>query len=330
MPPRGSRGPPRERIFALVNKRWMLGLAIAGFVIAVIMSITLLVLWNVYIINDYRTISQLSQAIEASRFAGPEHRDPTVRWTILGVGSAFFAVILTALSLFFASYLVNRRYQRIQTDWLSMTTHELKLPTANIQLFAQTLQKPSLAEADKARFVGLILQEAQRLDGLVTRILIARRIEGGMQEIRLENIAAKAWLESARKRPAAPAFELEAEREARVRVDKRQLETILDNLVHNAHKYGDGTVPRVVVSAAGGQVTIEVRDRGIGIPPGLRKKVFRRFYRIQHREHRRRTGTGLGLYIARSLVHLMGGSMGVRVNPEGKGSAFWMTFKEVK
>lgn len=313
-----------------MNRRWILALAITGFVVAVIMSITLLVLWNVYIISDFRTISELSRAIESKRVVDPSHRDPTVRWVILAMGSSFFAVILAALSLFFASYLVNRRYQRIQTDWLSMTTHELKLPTANIQLFAQTLQKATISDQDRSRFVGLILQEAQRLDGLVTRILIARRIEGGMQEIRLENIAARAWLESARKRPAAPAFELEAEREARIRVDKRQFETILDNLVHNAHKYGDGSLPRVVVLASGGEVTIEVRDRGIGIPPALRKKVFRRFYRVQQREHRRRTGTGLGLYIARSLVGLMGGAMGVRDNPEGKGSAFWMTFKEVK
>lgn len=313
-----------------MNRRWILGLAITGFVVAVIMSITLLVLWNVYIIGDFRTISSLSQTMSDHGRAIPSHGDPTVRWVVLAMGSSFFAVILTALSLFFVAFLVDRRYQRMQTDWLSMTTHELKLPTANIHLFAQTLQKQGVPESDRSRFVGLILQEAQRLDGMVTRILIARRIDGGMQEIRLENLATKAWLESERQRPAAPSFVLSGEREARIRVDRRQLETILDNLVHNAHKYGDGSLPQVVVSAAGGMVTIEVRDRGIGVPVALRKKVFRRFYRVQQREHRRRTGTGLGLYIAKSLVKLMGGTMGVRDNPEGKGSAFWMTFKEVR
>jgi signal transduction histidine kinase len=312
-----------------MNKRWILALAITGFVVAVIMSITLLVLWNVYIIGDFRTISHLSRSMGNTQQVLQEHGDPTMRWVVLAMGSAFFAVILTALSLFFAAFLVDRRYQRIQTDWLAMTTHELKLPTANIHLFAQTLQKPGIQESDRARFVGLILQEAQRLDGLVSRILLARRIEGGMQEIRMENVAAMAWLASARKRPASPTFQLEGVREARIRVDKRQLETILDNLVHNAHKYGDGSEPRVVVLAADGKVTIEVRDKGIGVPPALRKKVFRRFYRVQQREHRRRTGTGLGLYIAKSLVGLMGGTMGVRDNPEGRGSAFWMSFKEV-
>jgi len=304
-------------------------LAIFGFVVAVIMSITLLVLWNVYIIGDFKTIAELSRAVETSNRAVQTKHDPYLRWIVLAMGSSFFTVILTALSLFFASFLVNRRYRRIQTDWLSMTTHELKLPTANIQLFAQTLERPGVAEPDRARFASLIVQEARRLDGLVSRILLARRIEGGMEDMRLEKIAISPWLTSCRTRPAAPTFEFEENDVGRIRVDRRQLETILDNLVHNAHKYGDGSPPKVVVSEHLGNITIEVRDKGIGVPPSLRKKIFRRFYRVPMREHRRRNGTGLGLYIAKSLVELMGGAMGVRDNPAGKGSAFWMRFRKV-
>jgi len=289
----------------------------------------LLVLWNVYIIRDYRTISELSHSMGPAGPLHPEHSDPSMRWLVLAMGSCFFTVILTALSLFFASYLVNRRYQRLQTDWLAMTTHELKLPTANILLFAQTLERPGVPESDRARFASLIVQEARRLDGLVSRILQARRIEGGMEDVRVERIAVHSWLRSCKARPASPTFELECPVETRIRGDKRQLETILDNLVHNAHKYGNGTPPKVVVSVQTGFVTIEVRDQGIGVPPALRKKIFKRFYRVPAREHRRRTGTGLGLYIARSLVTLMGGTMGVRDNPQGKGSAFWMRFQEV-
>lgn len=312
-----------------MNRRWTLILAIFGFVVAVIMSITLLVLWNVYIIGDFRTIAQLSRSVETGAATIATQHDPSMRWIVLAMGSSFFTVILTALSLFFASFLVNRRYRRLQTDWLSMTTHELKLPTANIQLFAQTLERPGVAEPDRARFASLIVQEARRLDGLVSRILLARRIEGGMEDMRLEKIAISPWLVSCRSRPAAPTFDFDETDVGRIRVDRRQLETILDNLVHNAHKYGDGSPPKVVVSEHLGSITIEVRDKGIGVPPPLRKKIFKRFYRVPMREHRRRNGTGLGLYIAKSLVELMGGAMGVRDNPAGKGSAFWMRFRKV-
>jgi len=319
-----------EGIFGpIVNRHWTLTLAIIGFVVAVAMSITLLVLWNVYIIGDFRTIAELSTSLGQARGARPIQHDPSLRWIVVAMGSSFFAVILTALSLFFASYLMNRRYRRLQTDWLSMTTHELKLPTANIQLFAQTLQRPAMEDADRARFTSLIVQEARRLDGLVSRILQARRIEGGMEDVRPENLAVTPWLRSCLARPAAPSFELEGEVASRIRVDRRQLETVLDNLVHNAHKYGDGSAPKVVVSAQGGWVTLEVRDRGIGVPVNMRRKIFKRFFRVPQRDHRRRNGTGLGLYIARSLVELMGGTMGVRDNPTGKGSAFWMRFPEI-
>lgn len=312
-----------------MNRRWTLILAISGFVVAVIMSITLLVLWNVYIINDFRTIKELSQSLAKTAPATVANHDPFLRWVVLAMGSSFFTVILTALSLFFASYLMNRRYRRLQTDWLAMTTHELKLPTANIQLFAQTLERPGVPDPDRARFAALITQEAKRLDGLVSRILLARRIEGGMEDMRMEKIAIEPWLRSCQQRPAAPAFELEGASGARVRIDRRQFESVLDNLVSNAHKYGDGSTPRVVLSSSEGYTTVEVRDRGIGVPAPLRKKIFNRFYRVPQREHRRRTGTGLGLYIAKSLAELMGATMGVRDNPQGKGSAFWMKLREV-
>lgn len=310
--------------------RWSLAFAITGFVVVVLMVITILVLWNVYIIGDFRTITELSTSLEAVRSkAGTTGHDPTSRWTIVAVGSSFLAIILVALSLFFTSYLVNRRYRSQQTDWLNMTTHELKLPTANIQLFAQTLQRQNLEEQDRERFVGLILQETRRLDALVSRILQARRIEGGVQELRMERLELRSWLSDYAHKGIAPIFVLKAGPTAAVRVDKVLLEAVLNNLLGNALKYGDGTAPVVEISLASGFVLVEVADKGIGIPQKYRKRIFDRFYRIPAREHRRQTGTGLGLYIAKSSVELMGGTMGAKDNPIGKGSVFWFRLPEV-
>jgi signal transduction histidine kinase len=303
-------------------RKWTLGIAIAGFVVAVLMVITLIVLWNVYIIGDFRTIRELSQSVEALRITNSHHEGGT-RWPILALGSTFLATILVALSLFFTSYLVNRRYRSLQTDWLNMTTHELKLPTANIQLFAQTLQRPGLSDSDRARFQDLILQETRRLDQLVTRILQARRIEGGMQELRPERLDMVGWLGEYSKRASTPPYRFQPCGSAVVRLDRILMESILDNLLQNATKYGDGSAPEVRTSVHGGTVQVEVLDRGLGIPVKYRRKIFQRFFRIPGREHRRRNGTGLGLYIASSSVHLLGGTMGVRDNPEGKGSVFW-------
>jgi signal transduction histidine kinase len=315
----------------MVMRRWSLAFAISGFVVAVLMVVTLLVLWNVYIIGDFRTIKELSVSVETLR-AGTNAtgHDPSGRWAIVSLGSSFLAIILVALSLFFTSYIVNRRYRTLQTDWLNMTTHELKLPTANIQLFAQTLQRKSIGESDRERFLGLILQETRRLDGLVSRILQARRLEGGVSELRLERIELRKWLDDYARRGIAPVFVLQEGPAAMVRVDRSLLEAIFNNLLGNAIKYGDGSAPTVAISHLTDYVHIEVADKGLGIPQKHRKRIFDRFYRVPSREHRRQTGTGLGLYIAKSSVELMGGSIGVRDNPIGKGSVFWFRLPEVK
>lgn len=312
-------------------RRWSLAFAITGFVIAVLMVITILVFWNVFIIGDFQTIKELSRSLESGRSGSPATGfDPSTRWWIVALGSSFLAVILVALSLFFTSYVVNRRYRSLQTDWLNMTTHELKLPTANIQLFAQTLQRSHLDDSDRDRFLGLILQETRRLDGLVSRILQARRIEGGMQELRLERFELRQWMTEYVRKGIAPIFVLVPGPPLTVRADKLMLEAILNNLLGNALKYGDGSAPTVEISAPPGHVQIDVIDKGLGVPQKHRKRIFDRFYRIPLREHRRQSGTGLGLYIAKSSVELMGGSVGIKDNPGGKGSVFWFRLPEVK
>jgi signal transduction histidine kinase len=312
-------------------RRWSLTFAITGFVIAVLMVITILVLWNVYIIGDFRTIKELSLSLENLRSgSGAAGHDPSTRWSIVALGSSFLAVILVALSLFFSSYIANRRYRMLQTDWLNMTTHELKLPTANIQLFAQTLQRSHLDESDRERFLSLILQETRRLDGLVSRILQARRIEGGMQELRMERLELRQWMAEYVRKGIAPIFVLVPGAAVTVRADKLLLEAILNNVLGNALKYGDGSAPILEISTPPGHVQIDVADKGLGVPQKHRKRIFDRFYRIPLREHRRQSGTGLGLYIAKSSVELMGGSMGIKDNPAGKGSVFWFRLPEVK
>ncbi len=305
-------------------RRWGLAFAITGFVVAVLMVISVLVFWNVYIIGDFQTIRQLAGTLQMVKpEVAPQH-DPTFRWVVVIMGSLFLAIVLVALSLFFTSYLVNRRYRRLQTDWLNMTTHELKLPTANIHLFAQTLQRKDLEDYDRNRFLDLILQETRRLDQLVSRILQARRIEGRMQEMRMDRTDLREWLLEYARRGVSPRFVLEEGPYAVVRLDKALMESVLDNLLENATKYGDGTSPVVRISRLGSEtLEVAVVDKGLGVPQKYRKKIFHRFFRIPGKEHRRRTGTGLGLFIAQSAVAMMGGSLGVRDNPSGKGSVFW-------
>ena len=286
-------------------RRWTLGVAIAGFVLAVLMIITLIVFWNVYIVGDFRTIKELSQSLESTRIPASASHDAGARWAVLATGSVFFTLILVALSLFFSSYLVNRRYRSFQTDWINMTTHELKLPIANVQLFAQTLQRPNLSKEDRARFLSLILQETRRLDQLVSRLLQARRLEGRMQELRLERVDLREWIGEYAQRPSSPGFLLHDGPTAKLRIDRGLMESVLDNLLQNALKYGNGSNPEVRTNRTGSWISVEVVDRGLGVPAKYRKRIFHRFFRIPSRELRRLTGSGLGLYIACASLQML-------------------------
>jgi len=302
-------------------RRWTLGLAITGFVIAILMAVTLLVLWNVYIVQDYRTIHDLAQSVAQMRSQHFIH-EPGARWAVLAMGCTFFAIIIVALSLYFTAYLTQRRFRSRQTEWLNQATHELKIPLANVQLFAQTIQKGHVSAQESQVFVGYILQETHRLQGLVNRILQARRVDSAAVKVRNRIEVGRMMAQVAK----AQLFQVELRAPAEelwVRGDRVMLEATLENLLGNAMKYGDGSAPVLEARRQGGHVEIEVSDRGIGIPPRYRRDIFRRFFRTPLPEHKKREGTGLGLHIVRTTVRRHHGEIGVRDNPGG-GSVFWI------
>jgi len=311
-------------------RRWSFGLAIAGFVIATLMTITLLVLWNVYIINDYRTIHELSVSLQSMRTqAAQAQHSPGLRWAVLAMGETFFTAILVALSLFFAAYLVARSFRNRQTEWLNQTTHELKMPLANILMFGQTLQKGNTPPDETAAFLDLIVQETRRLQSLVNRILQARRVDTLHKGFETMPLEVAGWLSELRRSQTYPLVWNPPAGEFWIQGERSLLDAALENLLSNAVKYGNGSPPELSLRHDGNHILIEVADRGIGIPPHLRKLVFSRFYRAPLPEHRRREGTGLGLHIARTIVRRHKGEIGVHPREDGTGSVFWIRLPQL-
>ena len=306
-------------------RRWSLGLAITGFVIATLMIVTLLVLWNVYIIQDYRTIHELSVSLQGMRRASSAAaHSPGQRWVVLVMGSIFLTAILVALSLFFAAYLGARNFRARQTEWLNQTTHELKMPLANILMFSQTLQKGTADPAETEAFLGLIVQEARRLQSLVNRILQARRVDTLGRNFETLPIEVGTWLSELCRAQSFPVVWAPPQGEAWIRGERSLLDAALENILSNAVKYGDRSPPELSLRIEEAHVLIEVADRGIGIPVRFRKHIFSRFYRAPLPEHRRREGTGLGLHIARTIIRHHKGDIGIRSRDEGDGSVFWI------
>lgn len=210
--------------------------------------------------------------------------------------------------------MVNRTAEadisRAHTDFVANASHELRTPLASIIGYIETLAEPDskVDEATAARFHGIVLREARRLQTLVEDLMSLSRIEAEKHDPPRENIDVGLLARSIRNSVAATVGEERVKLEwdeaaVIVRGDRQQLDQLIRNLIDNALKYGDPHQPVTVSIARGARdAVIEVRDRGEGIHPDHLPYLTRRFYRTDPGRSRAAGGTGLGLAIVKHIV----------------------------
>ena len=195
-------------------------------------------------------------------------------------------------------------------------------------MFAETLQSGRASTPEEVKeCLDLLSAEAERLSGLVERLLDWSRLESGSRALHRESVDVPALVahvgEVFRAQQLGATYTTELEQGLpRVWVDTDAMAQVVLNLLHNAVKY-TGTDKRIELRArrAGRAVAIEVRDNGPGIRTQDRKRVFERFYRANDLLSRQTEGTGLGLAIAKRIVELHGGGIELDSKP-GEGSTF--------
>jgi two-component system, OmpR family, phosphate regulon sensor histidine kinase PhoR len=291
-------------------------LSTAVFVLAAGMVITLLVFWNVYIISDYHTIKELYFITY-----GDSNVPAKGRWIVLAVGITFLSLVLVALSFFFVTFLRGNRFKQQQKDFVNMISHELKLPMSSIQMFAQTLVEKEVSELERARFLECILNDCTRMNNLVSHLLKAQQIERGALPVDRKKLDLVVFLKEFVGKWARPLkMQMDPSRPYKADLDPVLLELALTNLVNNAEKYGNGSIPEIGLAGDENWIRISVRDAGMPIPKKYAKKIFRRFFRMPTRETRRQNGVGLGLYIVKTVVHQHKGKIELTSgNTEGEG-----------
>jgi signal transduction histidine kinase len=247
-------------------------------------------------------------------------------------GLIFFLVIIAGMVLN-TIFLVREIRRNEQHDsFINAVTHELKTPVASIRLYLQTLQTRELDEAKRREFYTVMLEDSDRLLRTIEQVLRAgstqsqfRRIAQlrvDLAEITGECIAlARTRFHLAedalsyQSRPSGPAIVLG---------DADELKAAVWNLIDNAVKYS-ASDPRVTITleetADHSRYALKVSDRGAGISPHELKRVFRRFYRI-HGMSVRAKGSGLGLFIVRSVAKRHGGKAYAESEGSGRGSTF--------
>ena len=251
---------------------------------------------------------------------------------ILGV--IFFLVIIAGLVLN-TIFLVREIRRNDQHDsFINAVTHELKTPVASIRLYLQTLQTRELDQDKRREFYRIMLEDSDRLLHTIDQVLRAgsagsrlrrsARARVNLAEITRESVA----LARTRFRLTSEALtydELAPVAESIGEGDADELRAAVWNLLDNAVKYSRPDDVRVEVRLEreqDGRIAVRVADHGVGISPGELKRIFRRFYRVPTSVAVRAKGSGLGLFIVRSVARKHGGRAFAQSNGTGRGSTF--------
>ncbi len=250
----------------------------------------------------------------------------------LVLGIIFFALIIAGLVIY-TIFLVREIRRNEQHDsFINAVTHELKTPIASIRLYLETLQSREVTDVQKKQFYSVMLADADRLHYTVDQVLKAgvagqKQSQSPLVTVDMVSVVNEC-AELARVRhhlqPSALSVVLpEDQAEAAVLGNPDELVTALSNLIDNAVKYsGERVVISVKLRMSEDKVCVYVQDCGVGLPRNQLKLIFDRFYRAPLKVAKQVKGTGLGLYIVRSIAKKHGGKVYAESEGEGKGSTF--------
>jgi signal transduction histidine kinase len=231
----------------------------------------------------------------------------------------------------------NRRLQeldRLKDDFISTVTHELRTPLTSIRAFSEILKdNPSLDDAQRSRFLAIVIKESERLTRLINQVLDLSKLESGNAEWRSTEIDMREVVDDA----AASVSQMFEENGVELKIDRQQqLPTILAdrdrlmqvmlNLLSNAAKFCRRPGGRVTVNLTrqDGFLRVDVTDNGIGISDSDKEVIFEKFRQAADAPAGQSRGTGLGLPICRQIVNHFGGRLWVD-SRAGEGATFSFT-----
>ncbi|HTR35442.1 MAG TPA: HAMP domain-containing sensor histidine kinase [Bryobacteraceae bacterium] len=258
---------------------------------------------------------------------------------LLFLGSLLALMIIVGVVLN-TTFLIREIRRNEQKDaFINAVTHELKTPVASIRLYLETLQTRSVDETKRQQFYRTMVEDSDRLLATIEQVLRTGRIGStAHRKLHLTRIDLNEVIEEclgrarALHRLADDALEYHPGPPASVMGDAEEVRAAVSNLIDNAVKYSGSTVKVTVATDVIDDkfVSLRVRDQGPGIPKWELKQIFKRFYRVPGPLATRVKGTGLGLFIVRSVAKRHGGRAWAESEGPGRGSTFVLQLPVIK
>jgi two-component system sensor histidine kinase SenX3 len=262
-----------------------------------------------------------------------------VGWIILNwrrlapmlIGIPFFALLIAGVVLNTIFLVREVRRNERHDAFLNAVTHELKTPITSIRLYLETLQRRDMSEEKRQEFYSVMLQDSDWLLATVEQVLKAGELGQRTQNqvrvpVDMRTLVAEC-IERTRARHHLDEHTISLEdagdsEPLMVRGNRDELQSVVMNLLDNAVKYSPNAVEIKVRLSIRNEawIVLSVADHGIGIPASQLKRIFKRFYRVPTRTVLRTKGTGLGLFIVRTIARQHGGDAFAESAGEGGGT----------
>lgn len=297
---------------------------IITLIVVQIIWIGLVVLWILWFLGRHNELRKFAEKYR------PELVPIHLNWPVLAGGILMLALVLCGFYVIFIYWRRQSRLYGEQKTFISQITHELKSPLASIRLHLETIRLRNPPPDKMARFLDTMLADTERLNSLISNFLMAAKLEQrttvtGLARVDFSVFVDKFVEEYLKNIPEGCILTANIEPGIHLKIDSEGMEMVLRNLLENAFLYSPAS-PEVVVtlSSSGKNCTLSVADNGKGMNRRDLKNVFKMFYRVRSAGEAIR-GTGLGLYIVKSVVERHKGRIVAESDGEGFGSRFILT-----
>ena len=291
----------------------------------------ILTLWVIWFVDRRREIEKLATLINPNLI--PTNDASVV--VLIVVGVVLLSMLGAGSIVLFSWGQRQTSLIRQQRNFVSSVTHELRTPLASIHLAYETLASRDLPEATRQKLLTMSLVDIDRLIRLVNQILISSRLDRGLNmfqdDIKDVNISEAVndviktltYLDE----KIATRVRVNADKGLIWRGSLNAFNMVISNLLENAIKYSPPKSDVEIEAAiTGAQLLVSIKDRGLGLTPRDKNRIFKMFYRSSEAAKRAIPGTGLGLFIVKTTLQQLGGSISVDSPGLGEGSIFKAAF----